>query len=261
MSHSNESNIHDFDFSLICEYFSSVSRQGQGSDDATLRALSFLPPLGRECKIADMGCGTGSSTMVLSRETAAEIVGLDLFPDFLTKLSEELRRRQIAHRVTIIEGDMGEPPFAPNTLDVVWCEGAIYNIGFERGLTLWRELLKADGYVAVSEACWLTDERPQEIAQFWQEAYPAITTIEENISKLRGCGYRLLAAFVLPKDCWTTHFYEPAREAQHLFLDRHHGDPFAEELVRNQRREAELYERYHDYYGYVFFVAQKSEHS
>ena len=34
-----ESSIHDFDFSLICEYFSSIKRQGPGSDEATRKAL------------------------------------------------------------------------------------------------------------------------------------------------------------------------------------------------------------------------------
>ena len=38
----NVSSIHEFDFSLICEYFSSISRQGPGSDESTLRALSMI---------------------------------------------------------------------------------------------------------------------------------------------------------------------------------------------------------------------------
>lgn len=33
--------IHECDFSLICEYFSMLERQGPGSREMTLRALSF----------------------------------------------------------------------------------------------------------------------------------------------------------------------------------------------------------------------------
>ncbi len=33
--------IHDFDFKLICEYYAGMERQGPGSPDVTLRALSF----------------------------------------------------------------------------------------------------------------------------------------------------------------------------------------------------------------------------
>jgi hypothetical protein len=42
--------------------------------------------------------------------------------------------------------------FRDEELDLIWSEGAIYNIGFERGLREWRKYLKAEGYIAVSEA-------------------------------------------------------------------------------------------------------------
>jgi hypothetical protein len=41
MSNENKS-IHEFDFSLICEYFSNIERQGPGSPEVTLKALSFI---------------------------------------------------------------------------------------------------------------------------------------------------------------------------------------------------------------------------
>ncbi len=40
-----EQTIHDFDISLICEYFSSLDRQGPGSEEATLKALGFIDNL------------------------------------------------------------------------------------------------------------------------------------------------------------------------------------------------------------------------
>ena len=52
-------------------------------------------------------------------------------------------------------------------------------------------------------------------------------------------------------------FYLPQREAQRLFLERHPDNKTAVELVANQRHEAELYSRYSDYYGYVFYVARR----
>ena len=55
--------IHDFDFNLICEFFSSMERQGPGSPDVTLKALDFVDNLTEESSIADIGCGTGGQTM------------------------------------------------------------------------------------------------------------------------------------------------------------------------------------------------------
>jgi len=34
--------IHDIDLNLICEYYSGVERQGPGSPEVTLKALSFI---------------------------------------------------------------------------------------------------------------------------------------------------------------------------------------------------------------------------
>ena len=47
---------------------------------------------------------------------------------------------------------MDQLPFHREELDLIWSEGAIYNIGFERGLKEWKEFLKPGGYVAISEA-------------------------------------------------------------------------------------------------------------
>ena len=53
MSKDNKS-IHEFDFNLICEYFSKMERQGPGSSEVTIKALSFIDNLTSESHIADM---------------------------------------------------------------------------------------------------------------------------------------------------------------------------------------------------------------
>ncbi|HCC52566.1 MAG TPA: SAM-dependent methyltransferase, partial [Porphyromonadaceae bacterium] len=72
-----------FDFNLICEYFSNVERQGPGSPEITLKALSFIDNLTGNLRIADLGCGTGGQTMTLAQNIPGQITGLDLFPDFI----------------------------------------------------------------------------------------------------------------------------------------------------------------------------------
>ncbi len=254
----NVSSIHEFDFSLICEYFSSISRQGPGSDESTQRALSMIHDLGADSVIADLGCGCGSQTIQLALHTQAKVKALDLFPLFIDKLMARCRKVGVSDRVEAIEGDMCNLPFEKASLDVIWSEGAIYNIGFKRGITEWREYLKPDGWLAVSEASWLTDSRPSEIEDFWNEAYPEIDTIANKVQQLHDAGYHDVNTFVLPKECWTDNFYQPQKEAQRLFLERYPDNKTAAELVANQRHEAELYSRYSDYYGYVFYVARRS---
>lgn len=81
MSTENKS-IHEFDFNLICEYYSSLERQGPGSPEATIKALSFIDNLTSESNIADIGCGTGGQTMVLAQHAPGQITGIDLSASF-----------------------------------------------------------------------------------------------------------------------------------------------------------------------------------
>ena len=52
--------------------------------------------------------------------------------------------------------------FEDGSFDIIWSEGAIFVIGFEKGLREWRRLLTPDGYVAVSELSWLQSDVPKE---------------------------------------------------------------------------------------------------
>ena len=81
---------------------------------------------------------------------------------------------------------MDNLPFQNEELDLIWSEGAIYNIGFERGMNEWSKYLKKGGFIAVSEASWFTSERPAEIEDFWMDAYPEISVIRHVLTRWKG---------------------------------------------------------------------------
>ncbi|MBN2349513.1 MAG: methyltransferase domain-containing protein [Bacteroidales bacterium] len=255
---SNEiKSIHEFDFNLICEYFSSLKRQGPGSPEVTIKALSFIDNLTNKSRIADIGCGTGDQTMVLAQHAPGRITGIDLFPSFVNLFNTNARKLNLQDRIKGIVGSMDNLPFQNEELDLIWSEGAIYNIGFERGLNEWRKFLKTGGYVAVSEVSWFTKERPSEIDEYWMDAYPEIDTIPNKIVHMQNAGYIPVATFILPEICWTEHFYAPQVSAQEVFLKEHAGNKAAEEFIANQRHETQLYYKYKEYYGYVFYIGKK----
>ena len=256
MSNENKS-IHEFDFNLICEYFSSMERQGPGSPEVTIKALGFIDNLTNESCFVDIGCGTGGQTMVLAQHTLGHITGIDLFPTFIDLLNVNARKLNIQDRIKGIVGSMDNLSFRNEELDLIWSEGAIYNIGFVRGLKEWRKFLRTGGYIAVTEASWYTEERPTEINAFWQDAYPEIDTIPNKVAQMQKAGYIPVANFILPENCWTEHFYVPQVEAQEVFLRKYKGNQTADELIANQRHEALLYSKYKNYYGYVFYIGKK----
>ncbi len=256
MSNENKS-IHEFDINLICEYYANVERQGPGSPEVTIKALNFIDNLSDSSHILDIGCGTGGQTMVLAQHTLGKITGIDLFPTFIDLFNTNAKKLNFQERVVGIVGSMDNLPFQNEELDIIWSEGSIYNIGFERGLNEWRKFLKTDGYIAVSEASWFTDERPTEIDEFWMHAYPEIDTIPNKVEIMQKAGYIPVATFILPENCWTEHFYAPQVSAQEDFLKKHAGNRTAEDFIANQRHETQLYNKYKQYYGYVFYIGKK----
>jgi len=256
MSQENTS-IHEFDLNLICDYFSGLERQGPGSPEISIKALSFIDNLSEESCIADIGCGTGGQTMVLAQNAPGQITGLDLFPVFIDLFNSNARNLNLHDRVKGIVGSMDKLPFQHEEMDLIWSEGAIYNIGFERGLVEWREYIKTGGYIAVSEASWFTQKRPAEIEEFWKDAYPGIATIPVKVEQMQKAGYLPVASFILPENCWTEHFYAPQLVADEVFLKKHAGNKTAEGFIENQRHEAQLYHKYKAFYGYVFYIGKK----
>ncbi len=251
------SSIHDFDFNLIAEYYSMYERQGRGSPEVTLRALSFIDNLKDSSEILDIGCGTGTQTLTLAQNAPGFFTGLDLFPGFISIFNQNSRLKGLEKRVKGIQGDMSALPFEKESFDLIWSEGAIYNIGFERGLKEWKEFLKPGGYLAVSDASWFTLERPEEIGSFWMDAYPGIGTISSRVSGMEKAGYLPLANFILPENCWITHFYEPQIQGRKDFLKKYPDNPSVKAFLENDKREAELYAKYKQFYGYVFYIGKK----
>ncbi len=249
--------IHDFDLNTICDYYATLERQGPGSPEITAKALSFIDNLSKEWRIVELGSGTGGQTMTLAQYTEGHTRGIDLFPRFIDLFNSNASKLNLQDRVKGVVGSMHKLSFQDEELDLIWSEGAIYNIGFERGLKEWRRFLKTGGHIAVSEATWFTEQRPAEIEEFWMDAYPGIDTIPNKVAQMQSAGYMPVATFIVPDSCWTEDFYKPQVAAHKAFLKENAGNKAAEDFIANQRHEIQLYHKYKAYYGYAFFIGKK----
>ena len=253
--------IHDFDLNLICDYFGRLERQGPGSPESTIRALSFIDNFSNELNIADFACGTGGQTIILAQNTKGTITGLDLSPDFIEKFNTNAEKLGLQNRIKGIVGSMDNLPFQNEEFDVIWSEGAIANIGFEKGLKYWKGFLKKNGYIAVTYESWFTDERPAEIEKWWFDAVPEISTIGQNILIMQKAGYVPVATFILPENCWIDNYFIPQKPRQEEFMKKYAGNRTVEDFIGFMRREAELYSKYKQYYGYVFYIGKKIDNA
>ena len=242
---------------LLVEAHAGLERQGPGCAEETGRALAFLGDLDLIANAADLGCGTGAQTLLLAQHLKGSGVGLDLFPAFVDVLNGQAREQGVAHRVRGVVGSMDDLPFQREALDLIWSEGAIDNIGFERGLAYWHGFLKQGGYVAVTCPSWLTDEHPAVIERFWADAGSRLDSVAYNIEALQRCGYQFVAAFALPETCWTDEYFTPREAALEGLLRKYPGNEIVEAFVADNRHEVELYLEYKQHYGYVFYLGRK----
>ena len=248
--------IYEFDDNLIFDYFVNLERQGPGSPDMTIKALSFIDNLNEKPHIADIGCGTGGQTLVLAKHTTGSIIGIDSSPTFIDKFKYNVNKNNFQNRIKGIVESMDNLSFKKEELDMIWSEGAIYNIGFERGLKEWNQYIKQNGYIAVTDASWFTEDRPTEITDFWK-VYPEMDTIPNNVAKMQKAGCIPIASFVLPEICWTENYYAPQVSLQENYLKKYTGNKDVEDFIFSERKEKQLYEKYKEYYGYVFYIGKK----
>ncbi len=247
------------DIQLLIDLHKDGARQGPGADDETRLAVRLSGLKGRaDLKIADIGCGTGASTLVLARELDAQITAVDFAPAFLASLDEDASRAGVADRVTTLAASMEELPFEQASLDAIWSEGAIYNMGFAAGVEAWREYLKPDGILAVSELTWLTAERPEELQKHWVAEYPEVDTASGKLAVLERLGFTPIGYFVLPEHCWLESYYRPTQQRLSTFLARHQHSDAATAIVDAEEQELALYERYKSFFGYGFYIARKT---
>ncbi len=233
-----------------------LPKQGPGSDASTRRALALVPELPAEPKILDLGCGPGRQSLVLAQETGGHVIAVDLLPPFLEQLDERAEAAQFADRIVTLQASMDDLPYEDERFDLLWSEGAIYNIGFPYGLRSWRRLLRAGGSLAVSEVSWLADEPPERIQNWWDEHYPAMQSREANELAVASAGYRLLGSFVLPETEWWDDYYTPIDE-RIAALRRERSDDDWIAALEAAEEESSVVRDARGCFGYVFYVMQK----
>ena len=241
---------------IFFEIHSGLTREAPGDSQSTEKAFSMIADVGPGALALDIGCGPGGQTIDLAKISDWNIVAVDMRLPYLIELRKSAVREKIADRVHAVNGDMFALGFRDASFDVVWAEGSIYIIGFERGLIEWKRFIKPGGYLAVTEVSWLMSDPPDELNSFWAEAYPAIQTTGENLTLIEQSGYEIVDHFALPESAWWDHYYSPIEIKLASLRSRYAGDKEALDAIETEQAEIDLYRRYSHYYGYVFYVAR-----
>jgi ubiquinone/menaquinone biosynthesis C-methylase UbiE len=241
---------------IFWEIHSGLSQQGPGSNEETLKALSYISNISIKPNILDIGCGPGRQTIALAKYTKGMVTAVDNHQPFLDELKRRAESIGIVSHVITQNCSMNEMAFEEHSFDIIWSEGAIYIIGFEEGLKSWKRFVKPDGYIAVTEVSWLVDNPNNEILEYWDNAYPSMKTIEQNITIITNLGYKLINHFSLNESSWWNNYYNPLIDKLAILRQKYTDDMEAQGLIEEYDVEIEMYRKYSGSYGYVFYVMQ-----
>jgi len=238
------------------ELYSGIQNDGTARLEFTRKAYHSLPKLDAPC-ILDIGCGQGVPTLELVRLSQGKIIGLDTNQDDLDLLTRKAFEAGLSQRVQVVNGSMFEMNFPDESFDVIWSEGSINVIGFERGLEEWRRFIKSSGFLVVHEMTWLRPDPPQEIVDRWQSVYPGIRTAQEYTSQIPAYGYALINYFLLPEDTWWRDYYGPLETRIAELRNKYQKDRQVQELLDREQREVDLFKRHSRWYGSAFYMMKK----
>ena len=234
--------------------FGGMENLGPGGNAHTVKVLQFLPAT--EFKVVvDAGCGTGRQTIALARELGTVVHAVDLHAPFLAELERRAREAKVEHLVRTHCMDMKDIPGVFQSIDLLWSEGAAYNIGLANALATWAPALAPDGFAVVSELSWLKEQAPAPVKEFFRSGYPDMQSVQDNIELAESAGYRLLGIYTLPRDAWVEGYYDVLAPRAMVLLD--HADPSVRAFAAETIREIEVFERSDDSYGYVFYALQR----
>ena len=177
---------------IFFEVYEALPRQGPGNLACAARALGLCVDLPPAPAILDLGCGVGGQTLHLAALTSGTIIALDSHAPSIERLKATVAERGLSHRVRPVVGDMARPDLPAASFDLVWSEGALYNIGIGNALRVCSGLLRAGGYLAFTDAVWRRENPPAEVKASFDLDYPAMGRVPDVLAAI--AARRILAS-------------------------------------------------------------------
>jgi len=238
------------------ELYRDILKEDPGRLDYTRKAFRMLPEL-VDPNILDIGCGEGAPTIELAKLSNGHVTGVDIDEKALNKLRRNVEELGLSDTIKIFNMSMSNLDFPSESFDVIWSEGAIWFMGFEKGILAWKKFIKPKGFLVVHEMCWINPNPPEEIENHWMKIYPGICTVDENLDMISICGYEVVASFPLPEKAWWELYFGPIHERIELLRVKYRDNPDAQIFLNKEQEDVDLHRRNLKWYGSAYFIMQK----
>lgn len=155
----------------------------EGYDRSRPQAPSVVPELilrylgRRPALVADVGCGTGLSTM-LWRSWADRIIGIEPNADMIAVAREKLADSHDTDRISFVHGFSNALPFAAESVDVITCSQSFHWMDPDSTLKEFGRVLVQGGVFAAYDCDW-----PPSLEWETEDAYNRILAKADDITQ------------------------------------------------------------------------------
>ncbi|MBD3229260.1 MAG: methyltransferase domain-containing protein [Candidatus Lokiarchaeota archaeon] len=242
---------------ILFEIFRDLPRQGPGDTKFTLKAFNAIKNKLNRPIILDVGCGSGMQTIDILDKINGKIIALDFHKPYLLKLQSKIIDKYSQFKIDIINSSMHLFNFKKAVFDLIWSEGSIFIYGFEAGLRDWKQFLKKKGFFVISELS-LFKKPPDELKEFFNSEYPPIKLNKENLDIINKYGYDIIENFSISDTAWWNNYYTPLEKRLGYLREKYESNKNYLDMIKSVQHEIEIFRRFSEYYGYYFYVLQKT---
>lgn len=197
------------------------------------QAFEMLPPMDKP-RILDIGCGSGVPAIELAESCNGDITCLDIDQNLLDVLAGKIEKAGLTDRVRVVNCSIFDMAFPDESFDVIWAEGSIYVIGFEKGLKEWKRLIKPNGFMVIHDEA---------------------SNIAEKLGQISNSGYGLLGYFALSEKVWHDEYIAPLEKlVQEIQTENAGRNSDVTAMLEAEKRDIEMFKQNPARQRSVYFV-------
>ena len=112
-------------------------------------------------------------------------------------------------------------------------------------------------FFAFTDAVWRKEDPPPEVKASFDQDYPTMGWLEDDVAAIQASGFELVGHFALPDEVWWSNFYTPMEARIAELRGKYAGDIEALGILEQLSEEPEMHRRHSEFYAYEFFVARR----
>ncbi|MBU1941087.1 MAG: class I SAM-dependent methyltransferase [Candidatus Thermoplasmatota archaeon] len=201
----------------------------------TRKAFQLLP----ECKnlhILDVGCGSGVPTIELAKISDGHIIGIDIDETSLNLLRRKIQETGLNNRVSVIKDSIQAMDFPEESFDIIWAEGSIFVMGFEKSIKKWRRFLKPNGFLVIHD-----ENKDKNI----------------KLGLITKYDYAIIAQFELTANLWWLEYYTPLEQLIQKFRHKYPDESELNNELNNDQIEIDKCKSNSIVFSSFFVIMQK----